>query len=40
MAVVLSAQALPAPTRKIVEEAFGCEVFDIYGSREFSGIDY
>lgn len=35
-----SAQSLPAQSRKIIEEAFDCRVFDKYGSREFSGIAY
>ena len=35
-----SAQTLPEGSRKIIEEAFGCKVFDKYGSREFSGIAY
>jgi phenylacetate-CoA ligase len=39
-ALMSSAQTLPLPSRKLIEEAFGCEVFDKYGSREFSGIAY
>ena len=39
-AVMSSAQMLPAQSRRIIEEAFGCHVFDKYGSREFSGIAY
>jgi phenylacetate-CoA ligase len=35
-----SAQTLPASSRALIEEAFGCKVFDKYGSREFSGIAY
>ena len=35
-----SAQALPELSRRIIEESFGCRVFDKYGSREFSGIAY
>jgi phenylacetate-CoA ligase len=35
-----SAQSLPESSRRIIEEAFGCKVFDKYGSREFSGIAY
>jgi phenylacetate-CoA ligase len=38
--IMSSAQTLPAGSRKIIEEAFGCRVFDKYGSREFSGIAY
>lgn len=38
--IISSAQSLPADSRKIIEEAFGCKVFDKYGSREFSGIAY
>jgi phenylacetate-CoA ligase len=37
-ALMSSAQTLPATSRKLIEEAFGCKVFDRYGSREFSGI--
>jgi len=39
-ALMSSAQTLPEPSRKLIEEAFGCKVFDKYGSREFSGIAY
>ncbi|HVR69784.1 MAG TPA: glycosyltransferase [Vicinamibacteria bacterium] len=39
-AVMSSAQILPESSRIAIEEAFGCEVFDKYGSREFSGIAY
>ncbi len=39
-AIISSAQVLPEQTRKIIEDAFGCKVFDKYGSREFSGIAY
>jgi len=38
--IISSAQTLPEGSRKIIEEAFGCKVFDKYGSREFSGIAY
>jgi phenylacetate-CoA ligase len=38
--VMSSAQTLPAASRRIIEEAFGCRVFDKYGGREFSGIAY
>lgn len=38
--VMSSAQTLPLPSRRVIEEAFGCQVFDKYGSREFSGIAY
>jgi phenylacetate-CoA ligase len=37
-AIVTSAQSLPPESRRVIEEAFGCKVFDKYGSREFSGI--
>lgn len=37
-ALMSSAQTLPAASRKLIEEAFGCKVFDRYASREFSGI--
>ena len=40
LAIMSSAQTLPEPSRKLIEEAFGCRVFDKYGSREFSGIAY
>jgi phenylacetate-CoA ligase len=39
-ALMSSAQTLPAASRRLIEEAFGCKVFDKYGSREFSGIAY
>jgi phenylacetate-CoA ligase len=39
-AIMSSAQTLAASSRQIIEEAFGCKVFDKYGSREFSGIAY
>ncbi len=39
-AIMSSAQTLPASSRRIIEEAFGCAVFDKYGAREFSGIAY
>jgi phenylacetate-CoA ligase len=39
-AIMSSAQTLPEPSRKLIEGAFGCKVFDKYGSREFSGIAY
>jgi phenylacetate-CoA ligase len=39
-AIMSSAQTLPLPSRRLIEEAFGCRVFDKYGSREFSGIAY
>lgn len=38
--VMSSAQALPRATRVVIEQAFGAQVFDKYGSREFSGIAY
>ena len=38
--VMSSAQTLPASSRRTIESAFGCRVFDKYGSREFSGIAY
>lgn len=38
--IMSSAQTLPDTSRRIIEEAFGCRVFDKYGSREFSGIAY
>jgi phenylacetate-CoA ligase len=38
--VITSAQTLPEAGRQAIEEAFGCRVFDKYGSREFSGIAY
>jgi phenylacetate-coenzyme A ligase PaaK-like adenylate-forming protein len=39
-AIMSSAQTLPESSRKLIEEAFGCRVFDKYGAREFSGIAY
>ncbi len=39
-AVMSSAQTLPESSRELIEQAFGCRVFDKYGSREFSGIAY
>jgi phenylacetate-CoA ligase len=39
-ALMSSAQSLPPPSRALIEKAFGCRVFDKYGSREFSGIAY
>lgn len=39
-ALMSSAQTLPAKSREVIERAFGCRVFDKYGSREFSGIAY
>lgn len=39
-AIMSSAQALPDHTRKVIEDTFRCQVFDKYGSREFSGIAY
>jgi phenylacetate-CoA ligase len=38
--IISSAQALPDTSRKLIEDSFGCRVFDKYGSREFSGIAY
>jgi phenylacetate-CoA ligase len=38
--IISSAQTLPDSSRRAIEEAFGCKVFDKYGSREFSGIAY
>ncbi len=38
--IISSAQSLPDASRRAIEEAFGCKVFDKYGSREFSGIAY
>lgn len=38
--IMSSAQTLPEQSRATIEEAFGCKVFDKYGSREFSGIAY
>lgn len=39
-AIQSSAQMLTRPSRARIEEAFGCRVFDKYGSREFSGVAY
>jgi phenylacetate-CoA ligase len=39
-AIMSSAQTLPQTSRRLIEEAFGCRVFDKYGAREFSGIAY
>jgi phenylacetate-CoA ligase len=39
-AIMSSAQTLPDSSRRLIEEAFGCRVFDKYGAREFSGIAY
>jgi phenylacetate-CoA ligase len=39
-ALMSSAQSLPPQSRALIEKAFGCAVFDKYGSREFSGIAY
>lgn len=39
-ALMSSAQSLPPTSRALIEKAFGCPVFDKYGSREFSGIAY
>ena len=39
-ALMSSAQTLPRKSREIIEQAFGCKVYDKYGSREFSGIAY
>jgi phenylacetate-CoA ligase len=39
-ALMSSAQSLPRRSRDVIENAFGCKVFDKYGSREFSGIAY
>jgi phenylacetate-CoA ligase len=36
-AIMSSAQMLPEQSRKIIEEGFGCQVFDKYGAREFGG---
>ncbi len=38
--IMSSAQTLPDSSRQIIEDAFGCKVFDKYGAREFSGIAY
>jgi len=39
-AVMSSAQALPDSVRDVLQRHFGCQVYDKYGSREFSGIAY
>jgi phenylacetate-CoA ligase len=39
-ALMSSAQTLPDSSRDVIEDAFGCKVFDKYGAREFSGIAY
>jgi phenylacetate-CoA ligase len=39
-ALISSAQSLPPASRALIEKAFGCPVYDKYGSREFSGIAY
>ena len=39
-AVVSSAQMLPSDSKKIIEEHLKTNVYDKYGSREFSGIAY
>ncbi len=38
--IISSAQVLPEESRRAIEDAFGAQVFDKYGSREFSGIAY
>lgn len=38
--VITSAETLFKPMRKTIEEAFGCDVFDYYGSREIGGIAF
>jgi phenylacetate-CoA ligase len=38
--IISSAQVLTDQSRQAIEAAFGCQVFDKYGSREFSGIAY
>ncbi len=35
--IMSSGQTLPADSRKRIEEAFGCKVYDKYGAREFAG---
>lgn len=40
LALMSSAQMMPPASRKVIEEAFGCKVYDKYGGREFSGIAY
>lgn len=39
-AIMSSAQTLPLASRRRIESAFGCPVFDKYGAREFSGVAY
>lgn len=39
-AIMTSAQIMPDHVRDHIEKSFGSEVFDKYGSREFSGIAY
>lgn len=39
-AVMSSAQIMPDQVRQVIEERFETQVFDKYGSREFSGIAY
>lgn len=36
-AIMSSGQTLPPQSRQRIEEAFGCKVFDKYGTREFAG---
>ena len=36
--IISSAQELPDHSRAVIADAFGCGVYDKYGSREFSGI--
>jgi phenylacetate-CoA ligase len=36
-AIMSSAQMLPDESRRIIEENFGCNVYDKYGAREFGG---
>lgn len=38
--IMSSAQELPRQSRELISEALGSEIFDKYGSREFSGIAY
>ena len=40
MSVISSAQMLPQHSRELIENNLNCEVYDKYGSREFSGIAY
>lgn len=35
--IMSSGQTLPVDSRKRIEEAFGCKVYDKYGAREFAG---